>query len=257
MKIEHLELKNYRNCKNLNLIFDKNKVLIVGKNAQGKTNILESIYYLSSLKSPRISNSIELINFDELALSIYAHIVKSETDIDLNYIYNRDKQRVLKVNGLKATPKNFKCVLKTVLFSSNDLLLLRGVPSDRRDWLDRAISQIYPAYDERLVKYDKIQMLPHLPRYLQSGIPQHVVPFSYYIYNKQAYLYAFLFAPIPYNFHREIHKFHCSKIFPGVSSDFLSDSNDRILFLQLHFRPLQNDTMNLNEFCHFQVYPLL
>ena len=48
--------------------------------------------------------------------------------------------------------------MKTVLFSTSDLLLLRGNPSDRRDWLDRAISQVYPAYDERLSKYDKVRI---------------------------------------------------------------------------------------------------
>ena len=63
-----------------------------------------------------------------------------------------------KINKVKTTAKNFKSVLKTVLFSTKDLLLLRGTPQDRRDWLDRAISQIYPAYDERLSKYDKIRI---------------------------------------------------------------------------------------------------
>ena len=59
---------------------------------------------------------------------------------------------------LKSTVKDFKSVLKTVLFSTSDLLLLRGVPQDRRDWLDRAISQIYPAYDDRLAKYEKVRI---------------------------------------------------------------------------------------------------
>lgn len=75
------------------------------------------------------------------------------------------------MNKVKTTPKNFKSVLKTVLFSTADLLLLRGNPSDRRDWLDRAISQIYPAYDERLSKYDKIRIQKNnlLKDYLKTG----------------------------------------------------------------------------------------
>ena len=56
MRINNLSLKNYRNCKNINLDFSSDKILIIGKNAQGKTNILESVYYLSQLKSPRTSN---------------------------------------------------------------------------------------------------------------------------------------------------------------------------------------------------------
>ena len=158
MKLENLTLKNYRNCTNLELDFNHDKVLIIGKNAQGKTNILESIYFLSALKSPRTSVVAELINFNADACEIFAQIVKADTNIDLKYTYNREKTRVLQVNGLKTTPKNFKQVLKTVLFSTNDLLLLRGNPSDRRDWLDRAIMQVYPAYDERLSKYEKIRI---------------------------------------------------------------------------------------------------
>ena len=158
MKLKNLKLSNYRNCQDLELNLDSDKILIIGKNAQGKTNILESIYFLSALKSPRTSNNIEIINFNADSAQIDAELVKSDTSVSLSYFYNRDKSRILKVNGLKTTPKNFKQVLKTVLFSTNDLLLLRGNPSDRRDRLDRAISQIYPAYDERLSKYDKIRI---------------------------------------------------------------------------------------------------
>ncbi len=171
MKILNLELKNYRNCKNLFLDLSSEKVLIIGKNAQGKTNILESIYFLSTLKSPRITTNVELINFNEEEVSVCANIIKSDTETDLSFSYNREKSRELKINKVKTTPKNFKSVLKTVLFSTNDLLLLRGNPSDRRDWLDRAISQIYPAYDERLSKYDKIRIQKNncLKDYLKTG----------------------------------------------------------------------------------------
>lgn len=158
MNLEKLKLTNYRNCEELELNFDKNKILIIGKNAQGKTNILESIYFLSCLKTPRTSNTTELVNFNKSYFKIEADIIKSNTNIDLSYSYTIEKKRELKINGTKSTIKDFKSVLKTVLFSTTDLLLLRGTPQDRRDWLDRAISQIYPAYDDRLSKYDKIRI---------------------------------------------------------------------------------------------------
>lgn len=157
MKISTLQLKNYRNCKNINLDLSADKVLIIGKNAQGKTNILESIYFLSQLKSPRTSNIKELLNFEADIFEIKAELIKAETDIDMSIIYENGKKG-LKLNDLKTTPKNFKATLKTVLFSTEDLMLLRGAPQDRRNWLDRAISQIYPAYDERLSKYEKIRI---------------------------------------------------------------------------------------------------
>lgn len=158
MKIKKLILKNFRNCEGVSIVFDGNKTLIIGKNAQGKTNILESIYLLSDLKSPRTSVMSDMIKFGTDGFEIYAETEKNDTDIELNISYTEDKKRALKVNGVKCNPKNFKTVTKTVLFSTKDLLLLRGTPQDRRDWLDRAISQIYPAYDERLSVYDKFRI---------------------------------------------------------------------------------------------------
>ena len=158
MKLKRLGLKNYRNYENIELKFPTQKILIIGKNAQGKTNILESIYLLSDLKSPRTSTITDLIQFNQPQFDINANIYKNETEIELDYNYTQEKKRELKINKVKTTPRNFKTVLKTVLFSTKDMLLLRGSPEDRRNWLDRAISQIYPAYDERLSKYDKIRI---------------------------------------------------------------------------------------------------
>ena len=172
MRLRDLKLTNYRNCKDLHLDLSCPKVLIIGKNAQGKTNILESIYFLSALKSPRTSNNIELINFEAKKAVINCNMIKAETDVELDFSYSNEKKRELALNKVKTTPKNFKSVLKTVLFSTADLLLLRGNPSDRRDWLDRAIAQIYPAYDDRLSKYDKIRIQKNnlLKDYLKTGI---------------------------------------------------------------------------------------
>ena len=158
MKLERLELNNYRNCGKVILNFESMKTLIIGKNAQGKTNILESVYFLSDIKSPRTSNIADLIKFGEEKFEINALVNKNDTDIELDFSYNCEKKRELKINKVKTGVKDFKRVVKTVLFSTKDLLLLRGSPQDRRDWLDRAISQIYPAYDERLSKYDKIRI---------------------------------------------------------------------------------------------------
>ncbi len=158
MKLKNLSLKNYRNYDEEFLELNSEKNLIIGKNAQGKTNILESIYVLSTLKSPRTSNNTELIKFGKEETEISAILEKNNTDIDLDYIYGFEKKRELKVNNLKTNSANFKNIVKTVLFSTSDLLLLRGVPQDRRNWLDIAISQIYPLYDEKLSKYEKIRI---------------------------------------------------------------------------------------------------
>lgn len=173
-------LKNYRNCKDVTLDFPTEKTLIIGKNAQGKTNILESIYFLSDLKSPRTSTISDLIQFNQTQFEINAEVVKNDTDIELDFLYTSEKKRELKINKVKSTPRDFKPVVKTVLFCTKDLLLLRGTPEDRRNWLDRAISQIYPAYDERLSKYDKIRIQKN------NLLKQEVIDEALYdIYNEQ------------------------------------------------------------------------
>lgn len=157
MRLKSLKLNNYRNCENIEIDLCDFKNLIIGKNAQGKTNILESIYFLSNLKSVRTSNNLDLIKFGKEKTEISAVLEKNNTDIEMDFSYNDEKKKTFGLNKVKATQKDFKQVLKTVLFSSEDLMLLRGVPEDRRKWLDRAISQIYSLYDERLSKYEKIR----------------------------------------------------------------------------------------------------
>lgn len=158
MRIKNLVLNNFRNCKKIELDFNNDKIIIIGKNAQGKTNILESIYFLSTLKSPRTSNIKEFVNFESQSFNISSVIEKSDTEIELGAEYTLDKTKQLKINGLRTTSKNYKNILTTVLFSTQDLMLLRGSPQNRRDWLDSAISQIYPAHDERISKYNKIRL---------------------------------------------------------------------------------------------------
>ena len=121
MKIKTLGLKNYRNCKNIWLDFSCQKTLIIGKNAQGKTNILESIYLLSDLKSPRTSVMTDLINFDSEGFEINSTIEKNNTEIELDFSYNQEKKRDFRINKVKSNSKDFKLAVKTVLFSTKDL----------------------------------------------------------------------------------------------------------------------------------------
>ena len=159
MKLKKLILKNYRNYENFEYSFNSNKTLLIGKNAQGKTNILESIYYLCTLDSNRIKKDSELITFNKEFSNIKAEILKTDTDIELEVIINPPKNKVLKVNGIKKTKsRDFLRVLKSVNFSSSDLLLLRGEPQNRRKWLDMAISQVYPLYLDKLSKFNKIRL---------------------------------------------------------------------------------------------------
>lgn len=159
MFIKKLILKNFRNYSDIDLEINSNKILFIGKNAQGKTNLLEAIYYLSTLNSLRAKNDNELIKWNEQYSNIKAEIKKFDIDSEMEVIINPPNRKKLKINGLtKNKSSEFISNISTVCFTVDDLLLLRGVPEDRRKWLDLAISQIYPAFSERLNKYNKIRI---------------------------------------------------------------------------------------------------
>ena len=159
MFLNSIKLNNFRNYALLEHTFGKRKTLFVGKNAQGKTNLLEAVYYLSALSSNRIKKDSELIKFKEESCIIQAQCTKNDTDVSLEVVINPPKNKVLKVNGLKKNKsQDFLRVLKVVNFSSADLMLMRGDPSNRRKWLDLAICQVYGAYYDKLQKYNKIRL---------------------------------------------------------------------------------------------------
>ena len=158
MFINNIKLKNFRNYEDLDLTFSSNKVLLVGKNAQGKTNLLEAIYYLSSLNSIKAKQDAELIKWNEDFAYLEANFNKCDLTIDSDVTINPPKKKILKVNGIKKSKSSeFISNISAVSFSTSDLLLLRGSPEDRRKWLDLAISQVYPAFLDRLSKYNKIR----------------------------------------------------------------------------------------------------
>lgn len=159
MLLNRIKLKNFRNYNELDLNFNSNKILLIGKNAQGKTNLIEAIYYLSTLNSMKAKNDSELIKWDEDFSYIKADLNKFDTEISIEVLINPPKKKILKVNELKKTKSSeFISNISTVIFSTSDLLLLRGTPEDRRNWLDLSIGQIYPAFFDRLSKYNKIRI---------------------------------------------------------------------------------------------------
>lgn len=167
MFINRLELKNFRNYSELNLEFASDKILFTGANAQGKTNILEAVYYLSALESFRAKSDSELIKRSESFCSLKAEIKKTDIDTGLEVLINPPNRKKLKINGIvKNKMSEFISCLSSVCFTSSDLLLLRGAPDDRRKWLDAAICGIYPAYIERLNKYSRIKQQKN--NYLKS-----------------------------------------------------------------------------------------
>ena len=159
MFLKQLNLVNFRNYESLKLDFKKNVTILVGKNAQGKTNLIESIYFLATLDSFRASQDSEYVLWDKESSAIKAIIEKdSGSEIELDVVITPGRSKILKVNSLKKNlHEEFLGNLIVVSFSVEDLLLLRGGPKERRKWLDLAICQFYPAYYSRLNVFNKIK----------------------------------------------------------------------------------------------------
>lgn len=158
MFINRIKLTNFRNYADLSLDFDSDKILLTGKNAQGKTNLLEAIGYLASLKTIKAKHDRELIKWGEDFFRLKGTFSKNNSETDLEIVVNPPKKKLLKVNEIKKNKTSeYLSNIFTVSFSTSDLALVRGNPEDRRAWLDYAVSSLYPAHADRISKYNKIR----------------------------------------------------------------------------------------------------
>ena len=158
MLINRIELFNFRNYAELSLDFDTDKILLIGKNAQGKTNLLEAICFLTSLNTIKAKQDSELIKWGESFSKVKGIFSKNDMDLTLEVTLNPPKKKLLKVNEIKKNKASeYLSQIYSVSFSTADMLLVRGNPEDRRSWLDNAVSAIYPAHADRISKYNKIR----------------------------------------------------------------------------------------------------
>lgn len=157
MIVEGIRLINFRNYNNVGVSFNPGINILVGKNAQGKTNLLEAIYLCSTGRSFRTSRDKEIINFQKDEAYIGTQLKIGERDKLTEIKLERNKPKRIKIN--KTELKNYKELdtgLKVVLFSPEDLRLIKEGPSNRRTYLDASISQIKPLYHYNLRRYYKI-----------------------------------------------------------------------------------------------------
>ena len=148
--IKKIELTNIRLFKNISFNFNKNIVIFKGKNAIGKTTILESIFFSILLKSPRTNNDSELISFNEKF-----GVIKVFSDKEYKVVLNEAKKAFINSIEVKSL-KEYIGLNNVVMFSPNDLELINGSPSDRRKFLDINISQISKQYINNLNEYKKL-----------------------------------------------------------------------------------------------------
>jgi DNA replication and repair protein RecF len=158
MNVNKIGLRDYRNYDQLELDFEPGVNLIVGDNAQGKTNLLESIAFLGSGKAFRTQKNAELVKLGADFTEIIGDVYSQERQQTIRWVlFNGSRPRQLYRNGVKKkTAADISGVLQTVLFCPEDLMVLKTGASARRRLGDQALAQLRPNYDAALTEYGRI-----------------------------------------------------------------------------------------------------
>lgn len=156
MKINSIELKNFRNYTDCSIEFDPFINIFIGQNAQGKTNLLEAIYILSMSKSFKTKIIDEMIYFHQDFAKIHAQITNNQKILDLEMILSKlGKKALINHNEIKKT-SDYVGYLNVVLFVPEDLMLIKGSPKLRRKLIDMELSKISPIYMYDFNKYQRL-----------------------------------------------------------------------------------------------------
>ncbi|OAB55466.1 DNA replication/repair protein RecF [Phormidium willei BDU 130791] len=157
MYLKSLNLQAFRNYTAQTVNFTAPKTILVGNNAQGKSNLLESVALLSTLKSQRATSDRELVQNDAAIGQICGSLERITGEIDLEIRLRRSGRRTVFVDRQACRRQvDFLGLLNVVEFSSLDLDLVRGSPDDRRRWLDGLVIQLEPLYAHLLKDYSQI-----------------------------------------------------------------------------------------------------
>ena len=156
MWLKQLSIQHFRNYQELEVEFHPGLNIFLGQNAQGKTNILESIYFLALTRSHRTRNDRDLIYFESTDFKVSGQLQR-ETGPLLLEISLTPKGRITKVNHLKqAKLSNYIGHMNVVLFAPEDLQLIKGSPAGRRKFIDIELGQMKPLYLSDLSQYNHV-----------------------------------------------------------------------------------------------------
>ncbi|PYZ91804.1 DNA replication/repair protein RecF [Salipaludibacillus keqinensis] len=156
MHIDQLKLKNYRNYGQLTLSFQNRVNVILGENAQGKTNLMEAIYVLAMSKSHRTSRDKELIRWDQAFAKVEGHLTNRNGPLHMEVVFSNQGKKV-KLNHIeKKRLSDYIGSCNIVMFAPEDLTLVKGSPQIRRRFLDMEMGQIHPIYLYHLSQYHKV-----------------------------------------------------------------------------------------------------
>ena len=157
MYLENLHLRSFRNYVDRLVVFRAQKTILVGNNAQGKSNLLEAVELLSSLKSHRTTRDRELVLENANIGQIEGNLKRIYGTSKLSITFRKQGRRTVAINGETLRRQlDFLGVLNAVQFSSLDLDLVRGAPDSRRNWIDGLLVQLEPIYAHILQQYNQV-----------------------------------------------------------------------------------------------------
>ena len=157
MIVKRIELNHFRNYELLKLDLDEKTNILYGNNAQGKTNVLESVYVCSTTKSHRTNRDAELINLDSDEAHIKLLIEKNQREHRIDIHLRRNKTKGIAINGIpiKKASELFG-VFNVVIFSPEDLDIIKKGPAERRKFMDMELCQLDKIYVYNLTNYNRI-----------------------------------------------------------------------------------------------------
>ena len=158
MYITRLSLHNFRSYAELSISPDKGLNVLLGKNAVGKTSLLEAMYILATSRSCRAGKDSELIHWDADRARVAADIAREQqNDVEIEVTFGRSEKKQIKVNTIRQTKlAGLMGQINVVLIEPRDREIVRGEPSERRRFLNLEISQIQPQYCHLLLSYRKV-----------------------------------------------------------------------------------------------------
>jgi len=157
MIVNKLVIKNYRNFIEAEAKLNGSLNIFIGDNGQGKTNLLESIYIASIGRTFRMNSENELINFFENKSTVEIHMFKNNYNIKIEIVLEKNKKKLVYINGVKLDKTSEMIgILNNVIFTPDDMKIIKGSPVERRRFINIDISQIKPKYKYLLNKYKKV-----------------------------------------------------------------------------------------------------
>ena len=157
MFLRKLELNNFRNISKIDFEFNKNINIFIGNNAQGKTNVLESIYFLAITRSHRTHNELNLIKNDALYTKVSGTFFDDSKNTHmLSILLNEKGKKVSVDNIMQKKISNYLSRLNVIMFCPDDLEIIKGTPATRRKFLNIELSQFKKDYVFQLKEYNQV-----------------------------------------------------------------------------------------------------